>query len=280
MKRGSAMIELAPGHKQGLPVENPVLLAGGTIGYGEAVPSGLEIGELGAVVVGPFAATSRAGSPPPRIAETNGGIVLGTGGQTRGVKAAVRHFARLWPRLGVPVVGQIVDSDPVAAGRTAAALVRCDGILGLELAMPSDDGELLRKVIRAITQAADLPLWVKLPAGTVDGTAALADAAVRAGAHGLVIGQPPIARLPGDRGWVTGGLHGPLAFAAMLTALAGVAAQDLGVPLIACGGIHTDEQMGHALVSGASAIQVDSGVWIEPALPNWLASGWMRSARG
>ena len=40
------MIELAPGHKQGLPTTNPVWIAGGMVGYGEAVPRGLNMAEL------------------------------------------------------------------------------------------------------------------------------------------------------------------------------------------------------------------------------------------
>jgi len=275
------LIELAPGHKQGLPVDNPVLLAGGVVGYGEAVPPGLEMSALGAVVIGPFTATPRRGSAPPRMATTNGGLVLATGGQSRGVRAAVRQFARLWPRLGVPVVAQIIDTDAVAAGRTAAALARCAGIVGLELAPPLDDADGLEEAIRAVIDAADLPLWVKLP---VDGAAQLARGAVRAGAQGLVIGRAPSARLPGAEeakdgraAWVSGALHGPLVFAMMMKALTEVAQQELGVPLIACGGIHTAEQMAQALAAGASAIQVDSGVWVEPALPNWLATDWSRS---
>lgn len=265
------MIELAPGHKQGLPVDNPMLLSGGVIGYGESVPAGLALGELGAVVIGPFAATSRPGNPPPRMAATNGGVVLNTGGQTRGVKAAVKRFSRLWPRMGVPVVAQIVDGDPVAAGRTAAALAGCNSVLGLELAIASDDDEQIRKLIRAITKAADLPLWAKLP---FERAADLADIVVRAGAHGLVIGQPPRARLPKCGGWVSGELFGPLVFATTIHALSQVVQLKSGVPIIACGGIHTTEQMQQALDAGAQAIQIDSGVWVEPALPNWLLAAW------
>ncbi len=56
------MIELAPGHKQGLPVNNPIWIAGGMVGYGEAVARGVNLTGLGGVVVGPILSSSRAGA--------------------------------------------------------------------------------------------------------------------------------------------------------------------------------------------------------------------------
>ena len=53
-------IDLAPNHKHGLAVTNPILLGCGAIGYGEAVPKGLDTAELGAVVVGPILSASRS----------------------------------------------------------------------------------------------------------------------------------------------------------------------------------------------------------------------------
>ena len=57
-------IELAPNHKLGLSVGNPVLLGAGAIGCGEAVPKGLDPARLGAVVIGPVRSGSRGGTPP------------------------------------------------------------------------------------------------------------------------------------------------------------------------------------------------------------------------
>ncbi|MEZ4673262.1 MAG: hypothetical protein R2932_03335 [Caldilineaceae bacterium] len=60
----SAMLDLAPGHKLGLATANPILLAGGVIGSGEALPPGLNTTQLGGVVVGPI--QRHAWSEPPR----------------------------------------------------------------------------------------------------------------------------------------------------------------------------------------------------------------------
>ena len=95
-------VELAPGHKLGLALASPVMLAGGSVGYGEARHREMEPGRFGGVVVGPFTRRSRGGSQPPRLAETMGGFVRRVGLQNRGVSAAVKRYGHLWSRMAVP----------------------------------------------------------------------------------------------------------------------------------------------------------------------------------
>ncbi len=267
------MIELAPGHKQGLPVANPVLIAGGAVGYGEVVPRGLELSQVGGVVVGPVLASSRAGHAWPRLAETPGGLVLATGLQSRGVAAALRKHGKLWPRLGCPVIVQIADTDARGAAALASRVATSPGVLGLELLPLTDDPATAARMVRAVLAAGDLPVWVKL---RLDVAAAWATPLVEAGANALVVGQPPVGRLQRvDGQWVSGDVHGPLAFPLMLEVLAQVAALQLDATvLIACGGIHTADQMRQALAAGAAAVQIDSALWVEPALPLWLVGAW------
>lgn len=255
------MIELAPRHKSGLPVENPVLLAGGSIGYGEAMHRGLDLAQFGAVVVGPMTRYAQGGAETPRLAETNGGFVLQTGLQNRGVNAVLKKLARIWPRLGCPVVAQIADSNAEDAAFTARRLIHADGLLGLELLVTAGSSpEEITETINAIRSENDLPLWVKVPLAP-----ALPLASAVAGADALVIGHPPQGSLlnPQQRA-VRGALYGPLTFATMLAALLEFANLGLPAPIIACGGIHTLAQARQALAAGAAAIQLDSLVWVEP----------------
>ena len=73
------MIELAPRHKIGLPVDSPILLAAGSVGFGEAIHPAIDTNRLGGIVVGPITRHSIRGSDTPRMAETDGGFVLQTG---------------------------------------------------------------------------------------------------------------------------------------------------------------------------------------------------------
>ena len=272
------MIELAPGHKQGLPCTNPVWIAGGMVGYGEAVPRGLELAGVGGVVVGPITGNSRGGAAPPRVAQTAGGMVLETGFQNRGISSALSRHAKLWPKLGCPVVVQLVETDARAMGKLAARLVGVAGVAGVELVLLTQDVEVAARMVRNVVSASDLPVWVKLP---LNEAKAWATPLVEMGANGLVIGQPVRGQLGGERrGLVNGSLYGPLTFALMLPVLRAVARLQLPAALVACGGIHQAVQMAEALEAGADAVQVDSAVWVEPALPNWLVSAWQEQQSG
>lgn len=268
------MIDLASGHKFGLIIDNPVMLAGGVVGYGEAVPNGAHLSSLGAVVIGPFMRNSRPGLDPPRLAETNGGFVLDTGLQNRGVKAACRKYGRLWPKLGCPVIAQIADSMPRMAGRVAEQLTSAEGLSGLELLLPQHaTPDVVGELIRQALYHSDLPVLAKLP---LAGASTLAPVAVEAGASALVVAQPPIGSgyargTGGEPVSVSGGIYGPLTFPSMLAVLEVVHNLDLPCALIACGGIHTLEQARQALLAGADAIQIDSAIWVEPSLPARLA---------
>jgi dihydroorotate dehydrogenase (NAD+) catalytic subunit len=265
------MIELAPDHKLGLPLDCPVMLAAGSIGYGEARHRQMEPDRFGAVVVGPFTRRSRAGNQPPRLAETVGGFVRRVSLQNRGVSAAVRKFAHLWPRIGCPVVAQIADSEPTEAAATVRRLSAADGIEGFELlCLPQASEAQIAKLLEVLLWESDLPVLVKLPLARA---AALAPVTVTAGAVGVVVGSPPTgAAVRPDGQTLTGETFGPGVFPAMLAALLEVKALNLPASLIACGGIHTREQARHALAAGADALQLDSLVWIEPAAATALAT--------
>jgi dihydroorotate dehydrogenase (NAD+) catalytic subunit len=265
------MIELAPRHKIGLPVDNPVLIAGGMIGYGEAIHRGMDLSNLGAVVVGPISRSPRRGGDSPRMAETTGGFVLETGLQNRGIQAVMKKFSRLWQRLGCPVIAQIVDDDPEDAAVTARRLMGAEGLMGLELLVAEETNiHRLAELVAAIRWENDLPLWIKLPLASA---ATMAPAAVEAEVDALVIGQPPQgAILNRDNLLVRGALYGPLTFPTMLAALSEVSQLKLPVPLIACGGIHTLAQSRQALNAGASAIQLDSVIWVEPGSATRIAA--------
>ncbi len=264
------MIELAPRHKVGFPVHTPVLLAGGSIGTGEAIHRGLDLSQFGGAVIGPITRRPMIGSASPRMADTLGGVVLETGLQNRGVQAVLKKFARLWPRLGTPLIAQIADLHPADAATTARRLLGSDAILGLELLLPEDTfPAALADLVNAVRRESDLPLWIK--PGLADASA-LAGVAADLGVDGLVIGQPSLgAGFHSSGAAVTGRLYGPAAFAPMLAVLLTVARRSLPITLIACGGIHTLAQARQSLQAGASAVQVDSLIWVEPGQAQEIA---------
>lgn len=264
------MIELAPGHKQGLAVASPVLLGAGSAGGGEATHPELDLNAIGAIVVGPVTLQSRAGAPMPRAWEVEGGLLLETGGQNRGLEATLREFGPQWKRIGTPVVVQLGETEVGPLKRMAERLGATTGVAGLELALPDRwRAEDVRRVVAPLVRAAELPLWVKLPLTRAE---ELGGACVDAGAAGLVVGQAPIGAAWQAGTLRRGALHGPGVFPLALDALARVAALQLPVALIASGGIHTVDQARQALGAGAHALQLDTVAWLEPAFPAALAA--------
>lgn len=265
-------IELAPGHKIGLPLAGPVMLAAGSIGYGEARHRELETGRFGGVVVGPFTRRSRGGSPPPRLAETLGGVVRCAGLQNRGVSAAVRRYGQLWPRMGCPVIAQVADSEADEAAETVGRLAVTDGIAGFELLCQPEAGEReTGRLLEVLLLETDLPVLVKL---SLARAATLAPVAIESGAAGVVVGSPAIgAGIRADGRAVTGEMFGPAVFPMTLAALLEVKALGLTGSLVACGGVHTQQQARDCLRAGADALQLDSLVWVEPGAAVALAVG-------
>ena len=183
-------VELAPGHKIGLPLASPVMLSAGSIGYGEAGHRELETSRFGGVVVGPFTRRSRGGSQPPRLAETVGGFVRRVGLQNRGVSAAVRRYGQLWPRMGCPVIAQVADSESDEAAETVARLSAVEGIEGFELlCQPEASEREIGRLLEVLLLETDLPVLVKLP---LTRAPVLAQIAMEAGAAGVVVGSPPL----------------------------------------------------------------------------------------
>lgn len=245
------------------------------------MPPGMATRRLGAVVVGPVTRASRRGPQPPRLAEFSGGMVLESGLQNRGIRSVLAKCAPGWPKLGCPIVVQVAERDPEDLRYVVSKLEQVRSVSGIEVLIHEDANgrETGEAVAQAATQS-ELPVWVKLPLARAHD---LAGQATAAGAHALVIGRPvrgalmrPYATADGlERTvMVRGELYGPASFAIALESLAAVSALDLGVPLIACGGVHCWDHVQQALACGASAVQIDSVAWIEPGLPESLLALW------
>lgn len=270
------MIDLAPGHKIGLIVENPVLLAPAAAGFGDRLPR-LEGGAPGAIVAGPVSAAGH-GYGRSGLVEVEGGVLALPSGFSRSARRAVERYAGAWARAGCPVVVQLVDETAADFAKAAARVAGAQAVAGIEWSVPAGLApSTLAEGLRAAQRVADLPLWVKLPWGRAGD---LAERAVAAGAVGLVVAQPPAGSALRAGAVTTGALHGPLLFATLLDQLVAVAQQSLPCALIASGGIFTAGQMLQALAAGAQAVQLDAVVWSEPAVVRTMVAAWQDGEKG
>ena len=274
----SVDVELAPGNKQGLNLATPLIAGAGAVGLGDAWPAQVSADVFGAIVLSPVSVAPRRGLAGPRLAELPAGFLLATGGQNPGYRRAVQEHGRDWQRLGVPVLAALDGLDE-AGGQSLGDWVRLGElwgesglVAGLELALPEEAyPRLAREVLTAMRRATTLPLLAKLPMGQA---ATLAEACLQGGADALVVGVAPCAAYPSGEGpLVEGAVAGPMAFPFTLRALRRVSALRLGAPLVAAGGIQTQEQVGLCQELGAVAVQIRSLLWTDPLAVTRLAEG-------
>lgn len=266
------MVELAPNHKIGLALPNPMMIAAGFCGFGDAYERLIDLTVFGGLVTGPITLRPNRGSPQPRLVETPAGFILNTGRQNPGVRGVIKHYRQRWARLGQPVIAHLPAAEPDDLKRTARALSSLGTLAGLELGLPSGaDPYELELWLRAIRAGSELPFLVKLPLGSGPD---LATVAVEQGADALVIGAAPpgAARSPRSGQTVSGQLYGPALHSLALRDLLNL--QHLDIPRVASGGIHSAADVKAFLEAGAKAVQLDSLLFIDPQAAQRLAAAY------
>ena len=255
-------IELAPRNKQGLSFSSPLMAGSGAVGFGDAWPPAVTPALFGAVVTAPLSLRGRKGAAQPRLAEITGGYLLAAGEQNPGYRRTLQQYGPLWQRMGVPVVVALATAGREEWVELAQRLEENTPVAGIELHL-AEEMSLAEagSAVTAVRRATTLPLLVKLPvayAADVAGACGAADA--------LVVGTAPLAAYPAAGGEIVEApVAGPLAFPFTLRALRSVAARHSGLPLVAAGGIHNLEQVRLCLSLGATAVQVRSLLWTDPA---------------
>jgi dihydroorotate dehydrogenase (NAD+) catalytic subunit len=282
-------VQLAPKNKRGLLLENPVMTASGTFGYGAEYVHLFDINKLGALVCKGTTREPRQGNPQPRIAETPCGILNAIGLQNIGIKALIKEKAPVWSAWKVPVIVNIAGNTIEEYAEMAAELEGVPGISGIEvnISCPNvkhggmefgSDPASAARVTAAVRAATFLPVWVKLTPNTSD-IVGIALAVAGAGADAIVL----INTLKGMAidirtrrpvlGNVTGGLSGPAIKPVALRMIYEVAGVLKDVPLIGAGGIVTANDALEFIMAGALAVQVGSANLFNPRAPLEVLEG-------
>src|SRR4051812_21730114 len=244
-------VDLAPGHKHGLRLRNPVLVASGTFGYGTEYQKLVDIQRLGAICSKGITVRPRDGNATPRIAETPAGMLNAIGLQNVGLRKIVSEKAPIWARWTVPVIANISGESIDEFAELAATLDGVPGIAGLELNIScpnvraggrlfADDAESASAVTRACRAQSSLPLMVKLSpnAGDIVGIAVAVEAA---GADALSVANTlvgmtiDVERRRPYLANTTGGLSGP-AVRPVIVRMVYQIARAVSLPIVGIGG--------------------------------------------
>jgi dihydroorotate dehydrogenase (NAD+) catalytic subunit len=278
----------------GIALRNPVLAASGTFAYGVEFEKLVDLNAMGGFVVKGLSREPIEGNPPPRVHETEGGMINSIGLQNIGVRAFVRDklpaLARLRTAVFANVFGNLVE-DYVEVVRV---LNDHEGLAGYELNVScpntchggiyfSSDPALLSEVVGAVKRAATRPVIVKL-SPNVSAIEPLARAAEESGADALSLVNTFIslaidARTRRPRiGAGFGGLSGP-AIKPVALRLVYQAARAVKIPVVGLGGIASGEDAAEFLIAGASAVEVGTATFWDPRSPLRIAEELARFLR-
>lgn len=272
----------------GLILKNPVLTASGTFGFGEEFNDYLDLSDLGGIVVKGTTLHHREGNPYPRMAETASGMLNAVGLQNKGVE----YFANtIYPRIKhfdtnilVNVSGSTVE-DYV---KTAEIIQELDKIPGIELNISCPNVKKggmafgtttsgAESVVDAVRKVYKKHLMVKLSPNVTDITE-IARAAEVSGADSVslintLLGMAIDAEKRKPKlSTITGGLSGPCVKPIALR-MVWQTAKAVKIPVVGLGGISNTADAIEFLLAGASAIQVGTYNFIDPAISAKIAAG-------
>jgi len=256
----------------GLVLDNPVIPASGTFGFGYEFAKYYDINILGSISIKGTTPEPRFGNPTPRIAECAEGMLNSVGLQNPGIEAVCgTELPKLAEVYRKPVIANISGFSVDDYVKCAAAMDEQEqvGLLEVNVSCPNVHGggmsfgvkpEAAAEVTRAVKAVTKKPVYIKLSPNVTD-ICEIARACRDAGANGLSL----INTLLGMRIDVktrrpilantVGGLSGRAVFPVALRMVWQVA-QAVDIPIIGMGGISSAEDVIEMMLAGASAVQV------------------------
>lgn len=269
-----------------LELQSPLLTASGTFGHDPAALAFLQPGDLGALVLKTVTPEPRAGNPPPRMCEFEGGVLNAIGLENKGLAYWREHVAPQLAEVPVPVVANAGGHSADDYARMTAAFDAMAGVAAIELNLScpnvqggihfSTDAAALREVVRACRQRTAKPLWVKLSPNVTD-IRPFAVAAQEAEADALTVCNTLVGMAVDWRRRApvlanrTGGMSGP-AVKPLALRLVWECAHEVDLPVVASGGASTAEDVLEFTVAGAAAVQVGTAAFRRPDAVSRIAA--------
>ena len=264
----------------GIPLDNPVIPASGTFGYGAEFAELYDIDCLGTFSFKGTTLEPRFGNPTPRIAEAPQGMLNAVGLQNPGVEKVIsEELPRMKEFFHKPVMANVSGFSIDEYVRTCALLDREEQVGWLEanISCPNVHGggmafgsspEAAATVTRAVKAVTGKPVYMKLSPNVTD-IAAVARACEEAGADGVSLINTLLAMridLKTKKPVLangTGGLSGPAVFPVAVRMVYQVY-EAVGIPIIGMGGVSSPEDVIEMMLAGASAVEVGAANLVDP----------------
>ena len=271
-----------------LNLKNPVMTASGTFGYGVEFEDFVDLEQIGGIIVKGTTLNHREGNPYPRMAETPSGMLNAVGLQNKGVDYFVEKIYPKIKDINTNMIVNVSGSDIESYVKTAERINELENIPAIELNIScpnvkqggmafgvTPDGAA--EVVSAVRKAYDKTLIVKL-SPNVTNIAEIARAVEAAGADSVslintLLGMAIDAekRKP-ILSTITGGMSGA-AVKPIALRMVWQVAQAVKIPVIGLGGIMNWRDAVEFLLAGATAIQIGTANFIDPAITVKVAQG-------
>lgn len=273
----------------GIELDNPVVAASGTFGYGHEFAELYDINILGTFSFKGTTKEPRYGNPLPRIAECSSGMINAIGLQNPGVdKVISEELPKLKECFHKKVMANVSGFSIDEYVETCSKLddqeqvgwlevnISCPNVHGGGMAFGSD-AAMAAKVTEAVKTKCSKPVIIKLSPNVTD-IVEIAKACVDSGADGLSLintmlgmridiktGKPIIANK-------MGGFSGPAIFPVALRMVYQVA-EAVDVPIMGVGGVSSEEDVIEMMMAGATAVQVGAANLVRPYLCREIVEG-------
>lgn len=264
----------------GLRLDNPVIPASGTFGYGEEFREFYDLNILGSFAFKGTTREARFGNPTPRIAECRAGMINAVGLQNPGIDHVIAcELPRLREYFHKPLVANI---SGFSVEEYAYCCERIDkeeqvGLIEVNVSCPNvrhggmsfgTSPEAAAEVTRAVKAVTTKPVYIKLSPNVTD-IVAIAKACEEAGADGLclintLLGMRiDVARRKPVIANTMGGFSGAAVFPVAVRMVYQVA-KACAVPVIGCGGVETARDVIEMMMAGATAVEVGAANLTDP----------------
>jgi len=263
----------------GIHLKNPVLLASGTVGYGNEIAQFIDISNLGGIVTKSLSLKPRKGNPPTRIVETSSGMLNAIGLANVGVEAFIKDKIPFLKQLNTTIICNI-------AGSTIDEYVECAHILTSEetinafeinVSCPNvkegglefgNDLEVVGRITAKVRSVTKKPIIIKL-SPNVSRISAFAKVVKEEGGNAVSAINTLVGtsfdintRKPKLHN-ITGGLSGPAIKPVALAKVLEIK-RTVDIPIIGIGGIMNWRDAVEMMIVGASAFQIGTVNFINP----------------
>jgi len=269
-------------------LKNPVVVSSGTFGFGEEFESFFDLNRLGALIPKGISLKPMTGNPPPRIFETEGGILNSIGLQNPGFPDFIKNKLPYYKDLKTHLIINFFGNTQKEYVELAKRFNGVAGVSGLEMNIScpnvkrggivfGTNPQMAYRLVQAVRKATALTLIVKLSPNVTD-IGSMAKSAEEGGADAVSLVNTframavNIHTKKPELGNTIGGLSGP-AIKPIALRMVWEVSRAVSIPIIGMGGIMNAQDAIEFILVGASAIQIGTANLINPKISKEVLQG-------